>query len=52
MTKRESVKPSAPARTSKRSSTRLSPVDPNALKVNDRAGREPAHAGPSRHNAK
>jgi hypothetical protein len=52
MTKRESAKPSVLARTGKRSITKLSPVDPNGHKGNHRAGRDAAHPGPSRHNAK
>jgi len=52
MTKRESVKSSREARSIKRSTSKLSPAHPNGLKGLDRAGRAPAHPGPSRHNAK
>jgi hypothetical protein len=52
MTKRDAAKSSGPARTNKRSITKLSPAHPNGLKSNDRAARGPAHPGPSRHNAK
>ena len=52
MTNRDSAKPSGPARTNKRSLTKLSPAHPIGLKGNDRAGRGPAHPSPSRRNAK
>jgi hypothetical protein len=52
MTKRDSAKPSGPVRSTKRSISKLSPAHPNGLKGPDRAGRAPAHPGPSRHNPK
>lgn len=52
MNKRDPAKSSGPARTSKRSITKLSPAHPNGLKGNDRAGRGPAPPSPSPSNAK